>query len=394
MNNEDQNQSQYRQPGPQKQGDENKAESKKSPWANKASPWLQPGAQNNAAQPPAVQNQSPAPIQHENANPPVPEPRVPTKALDFGSEIRKMISTAGTLDLTPDQHRILFEPVKDYHIKMKEDGSMYLPWTWYHDRLTRAFGNLKWAMVPEGLPKLVPNNLIMWGFHLVAHGVYMGFALGEMTFIPKNARMTYGEACEGAKSNALMRLCKSMGISLELWDKDFAQRWEHAYATYYEDASTGKTKWKLKDGVYKMFQDEIRRDKEAAMAPIQQAVVVETTAAKATSSEPIENVTKRPLPQKPKKKSSAAVNKPLQNELPLETEKSPGNTKSQPAKISVDPKLQPYVDKIAACTSTGQVKKIMDTVKADLSMNLICEEDKEALRIISNKHCVTLSKSK
>ncbi len=32
------------------------------------------------------------------------------------------------------------------------------------------------------------------------------------------SNLQYGKACESAKSNALMRCCKDLGIASELWD--------------------------------------------------------------------------------------------------------------------------------------------------------------------------------
>jgi hypothetical protein len=42
--------------------------------------------------------------------------------------------------------------------------------------------------------------------------------------------MNYTDACEGAKSNALMRLCKEIGIGLELWNPQFINSWKSRFA--------------------------------------------------------------------------------------------------------------------------------------------------------------------
>jgi hypothetical protein len=43
--------------------------------------------------------------------------------------------------------------------------------------------------------------------------------------------MTYADACEGAKSNSLARNCKLLGMTLELWDKEWADNWKRDHAT-------------------------------------------------------------------------------------------------------------------------------------------------------------------
>lgn len=45
----------------------------------------------------------------------------------------------------------------------------------------------------------------------------MAQAMGEHTFYSRS-NLAYGKACESAKSNALMRCCKDLGVASELWD--------------------------------------------------------------------------------------------------------------------------------------------------------------------------------
>ena len=170
-----------------------------------------------------------------------------TNNLEFGEEIRKMLPTAGSLELTDRQNEILFAPVQDNEISIKPDGLIYLSWTKYAGRLTKTFST-QWTMLPQGMPR-VNNNLIIWGFHLIIKGVYCGFAIGEQQFFD-NGRMTYGEACEGAKSNALMRLCKSLGVGLELWDKEFINKWLDTHADKKWDEGKRKFEWSLKPNTF------------------------------------------------------------------------------------------------------------------------------------------------
>ncbi len=394
----DQNQSKFRQ-DPPGTGDQNQSRNT-SNWNANAAPWLKkpgesqfPVTQNQSGNPSAPEHQNQS-AQNQNPAQPESQQEIPTIALDFGSEMKKMISTAGTLKLTPEQERILFEPVNDYHIKMKEDGTIYLPWTWYHDRLTRAFGYMQWSLVPQGMPKLLPGDLIMWGWHLVAQGVYMGFAIGEKTYIPSNARMSYGEACEGAKSNALMRLCKGMGISLELWDKDFCKYWEEKYSITYVESRTNKTRWKLRDGVSSIFQDLIRKEKEQLKSGISSSGTPEAPVviipADQTQPHNSPHQSKPAVPPNtkrgPGKRKAAAV----VNELPLEVESKKINTEV----TGVSEKLQPYMKKIQACENVGAVKKVMDGIKLDFTTGGLTEDEKQQLTQIANKHSVQLTKKK
>jgi len=88
---------------------------------------------------------------------------------------------------------------------------------------------------------------------MLIDGKLAGFAIGEQKYQPNNATMSWGDACEGAKSNALMRLCKGLGIGLELWRPSFIRKWKEANAeTYIEQKpgyNKGKTLWRKRAGV-------------------------------------------------------------------------------------------------------------------------------------------------
>lgn len=137
----------------------------------------------------------------------------------------------GSLTLSEEQKKILFSDFEDDEVLIRPDGLIYLSWTWYADRLSRAFG-LGWQLVPAESPQVKQINgkpCVYWGFYFFVNGVYMGFAYGEHIDQRKET-LSFGEATESAKSNALMRVCKGIGMSLKLWNKDYAQKWVATYA--------------------------------------------------------------------------------------------------------------------------------------------------------------------
>lgn len=159
----------------------------------------------------------------------------------FGEIIQKY--EIGGLELTEEQKRILYEEFSDDEIEIRPDGLIYVPWFRYVERLRRA--GLRFTFVPEGTPKFIPDeNLVLWGFWLVIDGKVCGFAYGEANYTPQNERMTYGDAIEAAKSNAIMRLCKDLGIGgLRIWDPDFVEEWKRKYGLTYTDEK-GRVRWK------------------------------------------------------------------------------------------------------------------------------------------------------
>ena len=163
----------------------------------------------------------------------------------FALEISKLVSGAGQIELTEKQIGILYAPIDEEAVEIRPDGLVYLPWMEYVTRLRQAFG-LNWAIIPKDDPKLgATRSSILWGFYLVIHGKLAGYAIGEQAYSASNATMNWSDAVEGAKSNALMRLCKGIGISLDLWKPSFIRHWKAKYAEEFNDG--GRKKWRKKD---------------------------------------------------------------------------------------------------------------------------------------------------
>lgn len=179
--------------------------------------------------------------------PPVPVPVVTeTKPTEFRNEfdIGGLLQTAGQVHLSEKETEILYASVQDNDVEIRPDGLIYLPWMEYVTRLRKAFG-MEWSIIPQGLPKL-KGTTILWGFYLIVRGSLMGYAIGEQEYYPNNYTMSYSDTCEGAKSNALMRLCKGVGISLELWKPAFIRGWKDKYAETYKD-DKGKNRWRKRN---------------------------------------------------------------------------------------------------------------------------------------------------
>jgi hypothetical protein len=143
------------------------------------------------------------------------------------------LTKVGTTVLDDKAENVLSEPLKPEEVSIRPDGLVYLPWTWYADRLNRAFGRLAWGLVPQAGAQKVPmgnTELVVWGHWLVVRGVAVGFEYGECSYRPDNHTMSFGDAAAGAKSNSLARNCKMLGMSLELWNQEWILEWKNKYA--------------------------------------------------------------------------------------------------------------------------------------------------------------------
>ena len=171
--------------------------------------------------------------------------------------VEQFLNTVGTLDLSTEQEKILDTPIPDEDIEIRPDGLIYAPWMEYHSILKKAFGR-SWGMIPNGMPKFA-GNYIYWGHWLIIKGVLCGYAIGEQQYIPKNQTMTYGDAVEGSKSNALMRLCKGIGISLDLWKPSYIRQWKEKYAEQYHDKKKDKNLWRKKNTPFEKSKEPIEK---------------------------------------------------------------------------------------------------------------------------------------
>lgn len=160
-----------------------------------------------------------------------------TEIMSTGANLEMIkMESIGSLVVSPEAAAVLAEPMDPASVRIRpNDGIVYQPWTYYADRLNRAFGKFKWGLIPAGMPVSQPNGpkqqLVVWGHWLVVNGVPIGFSIGECNYIPSNNKMSFADACEGAKSNALARNCKLIGMTLELWDHDWTEKWKTQYAT-------------------------------------------------------------------------------------------------------------------------------------------------------------------
>ncbi len=161
--------------------------------------------------------------------------------------VAMLLDTAGTLETTEEQRAVLFAKVDADLVEIREDGIVYLPAVEFKQILCAVFGT-SWAIVPESPKPVEVDGLILWGFHLFIQGQPIAFAWGEQKHQMGDYFMSYGDAMEGAKSNAIMRLCKQIGIAQDLWRPAFIRKWKVENSVEYEgvDRKTGKKKmmWK------------------------------------------------------------------------------------------------------------------------------------------------------
>lgn len=152
----------------------------------------------------------------------------------------------------PDAARkVLAEPPDPRDVEIKPDGIVFLPGVAYRRILTRAFGAGGWSILPRS-PARVMDNIVVYHGALVCLGRFVAEAVGECFYRANNPNMSYASCVEGAKTDALSRCCKDLGIATDLWDANWREEWKAKYATSYQGKDRDgkpKTQWKLKSRV-------------------------------------------------------------------------------------------------------------------------------------------------
>jgi hypothetical protein len=144
------------------------------------------------------------------------------------------------------QARILRAPIDPDTVDIRPDGLIYLPQIFIRQRLLDAFGPGGWALVP--LSRMhIQDETAMVHYALVAGGRVIGEAVGEMKNNRRWERQTEATLREGAKSDALTRIAKDLGIAWECWDFRFQRDWKAKYAVAVWVSKRNRYEWRRKD---------------------------------------------------------------------------------------------------------------------------------------------------
>lgn len=153
---------------------------------------------------------------------------------DYSSE---MFPGASTTPFSSEVINVLNAELSVEDIEIKPDGALYLPESRYRKVLNKAFGVGGWCLIPRG-PHTLSNGVLSREYALFCQGRFVSQARGHSVIQGfSNPAM----ASESARSNAIMRVCKDLGIGNELWDPAFVGQWKTNFAR--STNVNGKIKW-------------------------------------------------------------------------------------------------------------------------------------------------------
>jgi hypothetical protein len=153
---------------------------------------------------------------------------------------------ASLLRLEEEESDRLAAPFPDEALDVKPTGEVFVSQVHYRRRLNRVFGPGQWALVPRG--KWTQDGpTMMREYVLYVRGHFVAEAVGECEYQESNSRMSWADAAEGCKSNALTRACKDLGIASECWDRLFANRWRREHCIHVWVEGQKRPQWRRLD---------------------------------------------------------------------------------------------------------------------------------------------------
>ena len=178
-----------------------------------------------------------------------------------------LVRQSGDLRLPAEVQYRLSMPPNPADVEIRPDGLVYMPWNKFAGALDLAFGVGNWCQMPQGTP-MSQDGFVCWQFDLYCLAVWVSTAIGEHPD-PGNRRMSLANRAEAAKSDALVKNCKALGIFRELWDVQWRLDWQAEYAIRVwalqsEYSSKGAWLWRRKD------RDPFFREKSPKESDIEQ----------------------------------------------------------------------------------------------------------------------------
>lgn len=165
---------------------------------------------------------------------------------------------ASKLVLTEQESKALGETFSDDAVEILSSGEIYIPHIHISRRLSDVLGRGQWALVRrrDWIEPAKEAHTIYAECVLLVRGHYVGESIGGQDYWPGNDRMDFGDALEGAQSEALRRIAaKRLSVGDQAWDPSYARKWTAANAVQVWCVKKGrgsgpdkKPLWRRKDG--------------------------------------------------------------------------------------------------------------------------------------------------
>lgn len=128
-----------------------------------------------------------------------------------------------------------YQEVPDEWLDIRPDnGAVFLTHMKYRHILNEAFGFGGWAIMPVGDFKVEENGshvILYREYRLFVNGRFVSDTTASGDYWKNNHALNYSDAAEICQSNAIVRLCKPLGIASQCWDRSYTEQWKRKYAS-------------------------------------------------------------------------------------------------------------------------------------------------------------------
>lgn len=184
----------------------------------------------------ALQRREPQPLVQQPQSAISPEQ---AKVDAIASLTMSAYAKASELKLTPEEIAGLQKEFPDEAFKSGAAGKeslIYIEHAYLRDRLNEVIGPGQWSIIPRkrwgedftiqkrNEPDVEACRVYVEAMLLI-RGCFVAEAVGDMVYYKNNQSQNYGDAVEGAKTAALRRCAKELGIGLQAWKKDWCEGW-------------------------------------------------------------------------------------------------------------------------------------------------------------------------
>lgn len=135
-------------------------------------------------------------------------------------------------------------------LDIKPTGETFMGHIHIRRRLSEAFGQMGWALRPLSPIRIDANgkgSTLYQEWALYASGRFVAYTVADGRYHDDNDNMSYADAAESLKSNALLRCAKDLNIGWECWDRRFTEKFQDEYCVKVWREGKKKPFWRRKD---------------------------------------------------------------------------------------------------------------------------------------------------
>ena len=141
---------------------------------------------------------------------------------------------------------MLSQPIDPDWVEVRYPDVPYLPGAWYRKVLDEAFGIGGWSLMEASRSHREPDGYVQM-YVLKVGKVPIKKVAGYMRTPGDNEQLSPGIAMEGMRTNAIMRVCKDLGVARELWLPAWCRRWLAEHCAVVKTLQNGRKIYARKD---------------------------------------------------------------------------------------------------------------------------------------------------